>query len=233
MKNCWMLLAAALLLAPPAARAELPRHVEFGDFYGGVGVGAVIPQSTKVDISGSVTGAGDINFKSDVAVMGMGGYHFNKYLSGEIEIGYASVDYDDISGTLTAGNLGTGSGSIGVDGSASAILGLFNGIVTPWGAKGFSPYFGVGVGFAATETKVNRLTFQGNTETVNSKHSETFFAMDALAGANYSITDKLSLGGRYQYLWIDSGNTSSGGGVTGREGDFNAHVITAQLTYSF
>jgi opacity protein-like surface antigen len=77
------------------------------------------------------------------------------------------------------------------------------------------------------------LSFGGSTATVSSSHSETDLAWDAVAGADVALGEHVSLGGRYQFVWIDSGSSASGGGVTGKSGNFGAHVVTAQATYRF
>ena len=151
--------AAALFLA--ASVASVPAHASsvgtqtanYGNAYIGIGAGIAIPESTSVSITGSVTGSGNVNFDDGVAVMGMVGYHLNNLVTGEAELGYPSVDYNNISGSLTAGSLGTINGKIGVNGHASAVVGLFNGLITPLGNSGFSPYIGGGVGFASTDAK--------------------------------------------------------------------------------
>ena len=212
--------------------ADAVQTANYGNAYVGVGAGVLIPQSTSWTMSGSVTGSGTINYNDGAAIIGMAGYHFNDYLASEAELGYSSFDYSNLSGTLTAGST-TASGSIGINGSVDAVIGLANGIVTPWGNKGFSPYIGGGLGFANYNTKVNSLTVGTTTVGVNSSNNATDLALDAIVGLNYAVTDKFSIGGRYQYLWFDSSSTTTTGSLTVNEGNFGASIITAQLTYNF
>lgn len=231
-------LAAALILvgsvANVSAHAEVgTQTANYGNFYVGLGAGIVVPESTSVTISGSVTGSGNVNYDDGPAVLGMFGYHFNDYIVGEGELGYSSLDYSNISGSLTAGSLGTISGKIGVNGNVDAVVGLFNALITPLGKSELSPYIGGGIGFASTDAKVNSLSANGVTAAVNSSNSETDLAADAVVGLDFGVTNHFSLGGRYQYLWVNSGSSSTANGVTGKVGDFTANVITAQATYKF
>src|ERR1700692_4651248 len=114
---------AALIIALASSQAS----ANFGNFYVGASAGLVIPESTKISITGSVvTGSGEINYKNAAAFTGFVGYNIPANLAGEAELGYSSVDYDNISGTLTAGSLAPISGKINVSGHNDAVLGLFN-----------------------------------------------------------------------------------------------------------
>jgi hypothetical protein len=52
--------------------------------------------------------------------------------------------------------------------------------------------------------------------------NKTDFAADGLAGFDVPVANGFSLGGRYQYLWINSGNTTTDAGVTAVEGKFQS-----------
>ena len=103
----------------------------------------------------------------------------------------------------------------------------------PFHNLSFSPYIGGGIGFARTSSHINSLNDGVTTLTVDSNDSKTVFAADALVGFDVPVAKGFSLGGRYQYLWINSGTTSTAGGVTGKEGNFGANIITAQATFKF
>ncbi len=174
--------------AAPSA-ADGTQTTNYGNFYVGLGAGVVVPESTSVTISGSITGSGNVNYDDGAAVLGMVGYHFNDFVAGEGELGYSSFDYNNISGSLTAGSLGTITGTIGVNGSVSTVVGLFNAIITPLGKNKLSPYIGGGLGFASTDAKVNSLSANGTTALVNSSNSETDLAADGIVGLNFAVTD--------------------------------------------
>jgi opacity protein-like surface antigen len=108
-----------------------------------------------------------------------------------------------------------------------------NGVVTPFQGLGFSPYVGGGLGFASTHSTVNSLTDGTTTLTVDSSDSKTDFAADALAGFDVPVAQGFSLGARYQYLWINSGDTTTDSGVTEKDGNFSANVVTARATFKF
>jgi opacity protein-like surface antigen len=77
-------------------------------------------------------------------------------------------------------------------------------------------------------------TFNGTTVAVNSSESKTHFAADGLAGFDVAVAPGFSLGGRYQYLWINSAESSDvGAGVTEKDGNFRSHVLTAQAVFKF
>ncbi len=174
--------------AAPSA-ADGTQTTNYENFYVGLGAGVVVPESTSVTISGSITGSGNVNYDDGAAVLGMVGYHFNDFVAGEGELGYSSFDYNNISGSLTAGSLGTITGTIGVNGSVSTVVGLFNAIITPLGKNKLSPYIGGGLGFASTDAKVNSLSANGTTALVNSSNSETDLAADGIVGLNFAVTD--------------------------------------------
>ena len=220
-----------VLLAAPA-QSE-PFTFGNGNAYASIGAGVAIPQDTSVSVSGSITGTGKLGYKDGLALTGSLGYHFNPYLAGEAELAWSRVDYDHLNGTLTAGLLGAGSGSVGVNGHASAFIGLLNGIVKPFGDLRVTPYIGAGVGLAATKSVINSESFQGATATVNSSENKTHFAMDGLAGFDIPVQKGFSVGGRYQYLWINSKETYTSGGLTEKDGNFGASVITAKATFHF
>lgn len=227
------LLLITVVCTPVSAYASTsPQTADYGKFYVGLGAGVVVPTNTSVSASGAVNGSGNLSYKDDASIMGMAGYHFTDYLTGETELGYSSLDYDSLSGTIAGGGL-TGTGSVHVNGHVNAVVGLANAIVTPLGNSGISPYVGGGIGFASTDSKVNSLSSGGVTVADNASNSETNLALDALVGVNFPVAEKFSLGARYQYLWVNSAATYSGSGITQKEGNFGANIITAQATYNF
>jgi opacity protein-like surface antigen len=237
MKKPLLALSFLSLLFPLSAQAAsskaAPLTFDSGSSYFSIGGGLVSIQNESASFSGDVAGSAQMHFKDGADINGKLGYHFNEFLAGEAEIGYLRADFDHISGTLTTGG-DTFSGNIGVDGTASAFTGLLNGIVTPFQNLGFSPYFGGGIGFARTHAKINTLTFSdGSTTAVNSNDSSTNFAADGLAGFDVPISNAFSLGGRYQYLWINDSNTTTDSGVTTTSGNSRANIITAQATFKF
>lgn len=239
--TCRTLTAFALIAALACSQAHAatpttmqPTSATFGNFYAGASAGALIPESTKLTLTGSiVSGAGELNYKDAAAFTGFVGYNITDNLAAEAELGYSSVDYDNVSGTLTAGTLTPVSGKINLSGHSTGVLGIFNAIVHPMGKGRLSPYLGAGVGFAAIDSKLNSANDGTTTVTVNGSHSETDLALNGIAGVDYAVTDNVSLGARYRYLWINSADSTTASGETLKAGDFTAHVLTAQATLHF
>ena len=77
------------------------------------------------------------------------------------------------------------------------------------------------------------MSFGGSTATVNADQSETDLALNGIAGVNLAVTDNITIGARYRYLWINSEDSTTASGVTGNVGNFTAHVITGQATAHF
>jgi len=228
--------AALVVLANPAFAQQVPTAT-WGNFYAGLSGGGVITEDVNISATGTVGGvasnaSGKISYKNAAAITGLAGYHFNDYVAGEAELGYASVDYDKISGSGTVGAV-TFSGTATLNGHTDVVMGVANAIVTPLGRSRFSPYVGAGLGFANLDSHLNSVSAAGVTQTVNASESETDFAFDVLAGFDYAVTDNLLLGGRYRYLWINTSSSATSGGLTTKSGDTSAHVITANVTWRF
>ena len=123
--------------------------------------------------------------------------------------------------------------SVALNGNFDTIIGLADVVYRPLGNKArFVPYLGGGVGFAHLAWSV---ISQPNAAPALDVSGSTFdFAADIVAGLDYSLTDRLSLGGRYRYLWISAdGGTLAGGGVVLTHGDVRAHVLAATARYRF
>lgn len=228
------LLAVSVIAALTISNHAKADQINFGNAYIGLGGGLVVPATTNISVNGGVTGSGNVHYKDGYDIKALAGYHFNQYIAGETELNYARSDYDHVSGSLTGGGLGVGSGSIGINGHVSAVVGLLNALITPINFNGISPYVGGGIGVAYTQSDINSGTFRGLTySTGGYKNNRTKFAADGLIGADVALGNGLSLGGRYQYVWINSSETSSGGTLTAKEGNSAANVFTLQGVYHF
>jgi opacity protein-like surface antigen len=102
-------------------------------------------------------------------------------------------------------------------------------IVTPFGRSGFAPYIGIGPGVVYFNQTVNSI---GGIP-VNTSSKETDFAANAIVGFEAAVTNQLSLGARYRFIWANTSSNTTSGGVTTKQDDFTAHVITANLTFHF
>jgi opacity protein-like surface antigen len=217
-------LAGAAFLASASDAAAQRATQNYGNFYVGIAGGATIPQDVDFTFSGAVAATGKFSFKTGAAITGEVGYHYNDLLAAEVELGYTKLDFDKFS---VAGVTASANGHI------DTVVGFVNAIVTPLGRSTFTPYIGGGLGFAHGDTKFNSLTIGGVTTPINTSSNGTDFAANALIGADYALTSNFLLGARYRFVWINDANTQSSGGVTVKQGDITAHVITANLTYRF
>jgi opacity protein-like surface antigen len=214
-------LALALIAAMPAQAQTATQNL--GNVYFGVSAGVVIPDSLDVTAANI---SGHYDFKTGPAATLFGGYHFNDYLAGEVQLGYTSLGLDDLS-------IGGSTATAKVDGSLDSFFVFSNAIVTPMGRGRFSPYVGAGVGVAGSRLKINSLSFGNNTVDIGSSGSETDLAANALAGFDFALTNSLSLGARYQFLWIRTSGSANADGADGTTGDVTGHLLTATLAYHF
>ncbi|HEX7968885.1 MAG TPA: outer membrane beta-barrel protein [Stellaceae bacterium] len=220
-----MLTLAALLPAPEAqAQLAQPATMNVGRAYVGVSPGVIIPNDLHGTFSGGLVGSGDISFKAGPTVTGFIGYHFNDVLAGEGELGFATFDEDKFSGTFNGVPV-----SASIDGRIDSFVAFGNLIVTPLGRSGFAPYIGGGVGVASLDQKINSI----NGVAVNTSSSESHFAANLMLGFDIAVARRWSVGGRYRFLWVNASSTDTSGGVTTKQDDFTAHVLTATATFHF
>jgi opacity protein-like surface antigen len=236
MSNLWSGLGAlamvALLLPAASLAQDQPRAMlASGRAYVGVAVGPIIPEDMSAKLSGTIAGSGKLLFNAAGEIGAFVGYNVSDRLAAEFELGWSLYDPYSLSGSF----VGPGGRFVGLalDGDFNTVLGLATVIYRPLGDKGrFVPYIGAGAGFANIDwSATNR---PGSTLLLSVTGSALDFAADASAGLDYKLTDRLALGGRYRYLWINSGGGSlSGGGVTLVHGDVHAHLLTATASYRF
>jgi len=202
-----------------------------------VSAGALLPQDVHQTVSGSffglpVSGSGNFSYKPGFMIDGLLGYHYNDYLAAEADLAYSQYDDDKISGQIAVGPfVATGAK---VDGNADTWWGFANGIVTPLGRAGFSPYVGGGLGFSAYDAKLNSITSSAfGVVPVNASTSGTNLAADAIVGFDYTVTSAFSLGARYRFIWTNSARTSTSMGITAKEDDALYHVFSVTAKYRF
>jgi opacity protein-like surface antigen len=189
----------------------------------------VIPQDVGFSANSTrggttTTGSGKFEFDAGYSVAALGGYKINPYVAAEAEIGYASFDYNKVTGNFTATNGGssaTVSGSAKLDGSVDSVIGLARGIVSPLGDRPIRPLIGGGVGFASTSEKINKI----GTTAVSASTDHTDLALEGTVGLEADIGLSTTLGARYRYMWINSGNEGLD--------NFAAHNMVGTLAYKF
>jgi hypothetical protein len=237
---------AALVAAVVGLASSEPAEAQtavVGQFYAGVNAGALIPESISTKQTGTSGGAtltisGDFNLDAGAAGGVYAGYNVLDWLALEGQFLYGGADFSSFKGTGTVTGTLTGSGALnfGVKGHIDTYTGLANALVKPLGRAGwmgFSPYLGGGAGFTVWNGKFDSFSSGGTTLALNTSHSETDFAADAIIGFDYAVTPQIAIGGRYQFLWVNLSNLTTGPGVTGSNSDFTGHVLTATATYHF
>jgi OmpA-OmpF porin, OOP family len=217
---------AALLGAAPAALAQtaMPVTQDVGHFYFGAAAGVIIPQDLHSTFSGAVAGSGDLSFDAGAAFTGLVGYHLTEQLTLEGELGFGRFDISNFSGVFNGVAV-----NAAVDGHIDTFSGFGNVIATPWGRQGFSPYFGVGIGFVNFDQRLDAI----GGATLNTSSSETDFAANLVAGFDMPLVDRWTIGARYRFIWANTESTTVSNGVATHQDDFFAHVITANATFKF
>ena len=219
-----MAISIPLLAHEAHGQATQYGTLNIGNGYVGASGGVIIPDKLHGNFSGAIAGSGDLSFKTGPVGTGFVGYHLGDYLAGELEAGYGSFNEDTFSGTLNGV-----SGSASIKGKLNTIIGFGNVIVTPFGRSGFAPYFGGGLGIAHFDEKVNSI----GGIAVNTSSKETDLAANVIVGFEAAVANSWSIGARYRFVWANTSSSTTSGGVTTKQDDFTAHVITANATFHF
>jgi opacity protein-like surface antigen len=220
-------IVAGLLSLAPTAEAQIrqPATMNYGRAYAGASAGFVIPGDLHTNFGGGLAGSGDFSFKTGAAGTGFVGYHFNDMLAGEAELSVASADADKFSGTINGVST-----SLSVGGSLTTVMVFGNAIFKPLGSRAaFSPYIGGGIGFASIDDSIDTV---GGVN-VASTGSETDFAANFLAGVDFAVVDRWSIGARYRFVWINTSSSASSGGINTSIDNLTQHIITATATFHF
>ena len=219
-----LVIALGGLLFAGEAHAQIATMYS-GQGYFGVSAGAIIPQDLHTTVTGADSASLDLSFKTGAAFTGFVGYHVNPQLAVEAELGYATADSDAISGTINGVP-----GSVTVGGHINSVLGFGNVLWKPLGYRGLSPYLGGGIGFANIDSSVDSIA---GTSVVGASSNETDFAAQLIAGIDFPVSDRISIGGRYRFVWVNSGATATDGIDTVKQDDFTAHMIMVTGTFRF
>jgi len=234
-------LALSTLVAALATSPANAQTANVGDFYLGLNAGVLIPDDMSFNVPGTnigggetITASGHFTFDTGAAAGLLVGCHVTEWLAVEGDFQYGVVDFKSLtgSGTATGPIAASGSFNVSVDGYADTYTFLANAIIAPlklnpW--HGFSPYIGGGVGFTTWDGDIDSISANGATAAVNSSHIETDLAADAVAGIDFALIPQLSIGARYQFLYVDLGDIIRGAS----NGNFTGHMITLNATYHF
>jgi outer membrane protein OmpA-like peptidoglycan-associated protein len=204
------LIAAAILCS--ASATALGQQTN--GLYLGLGAGANFARDAEVNGTGIDTEAG---FDTGWAGIGSVGYGFGNGLRLELELGYRENDVDGLSGQTSS------SGSTNV---MSGMLNLLYDIPT---GTGFTPYLGIGGGYARVEADGIAPVAAGN---VSVDDSDNVFAYQGILGVAYGITQNLKLGLDYRYFATQDPEFSASNGST-VDSEYAAHTVLLALRWEF
>ena len=185
-----------------------------GKWYGSINAGITIlndiPFSIAISGSGfTVSAAGSYTFDAAPSIGGAVGYVINDFVRTEIELGYASIEYDkiEISGNVTVGATTVAyTAATDMKGDIDALHFLTNVILTPLGNKtlfgvSVTPLVGAGIGFTSMDSKITSI----GTQAINSEVSSTDFLVSIMAGLEYASSQQVTWAIKYRHGWIDNG----------------------------
>jgi opacity protein-like surface antigen len=200
--------------------------------YLGLGVGPIIPQSVTANLNGTTVGSGTLKFNASGFVGLLIGYRLSDHFGVEGEGGWTLYDSYSLMGTFS-GSGGPLPGAIPLNGDMHTWLGLVNAVYRPRRQSArLAPYLGAGIGAAGLQWLVE--SRPGGTVPLSLQGGSVGLAADAMVGFEYALTKRLSLGGRYNFVRMETdGPTVSGGGIVLRHSDPYIHLLQAIGTYRF
>jgi outer membrane protein OmpA-like peptidoglycan-associated protein len=175
--------------------------------------------------------AGSSSFDEGYILGGALGYGFGQYRL-ELGLDYRHNDVDNLhignTGAFPAAVAGSHSGG----GSATSVVGMFNGYMDlPWRTSMMPqivPYIGAGVGVAS----VNFNSVKSGSTTIIDD-SDAMPAIQAMAGLRYQINDKWGVGLEYRFLNGFHPNLKDATGNRMSTNDYRNHSILLSVTYTF
>jgi opacity protein-like surface antigen len=212
--------------------AAFGKSSEPDKFYLGLEVGPIIPRSASSTISGSITGSGSVKFNASGFVGLLVGYRFTDHLGAEAHAGWTLYDSHDLVGTFSQSGAAL-PGDIPLNGDMHTWLGLVNLLYRPRRENArLSPYVGAGGGAAGLEWLID--TRPGGNIILSLRGGSLSAAVDVMGGADYALTKRFSLGGRYNFVRvIGDVPTVSGGGITLTHNAPLLHLLQMTGTYRF
>jgi opacity protein-like surface antigen len=153
------------------------------------------------------------------------GKHLGDYFSIEAEVGYASASAGSVVITLPVQ-----AGPIALTGSGSVLTGMINAFLGS-NIGAIRPYIGGGAGVGYFTA--NNIQDPANPSPAGPllNGSTTGLAAQAMAGIDFAVTDSMTIGGRYRYLYVTDLSLMDGG----YKHDFNltSQSVEIVLTNSF
>ena len=214
------------------ALAAFAQGPEPPKFYLGLGVGPIIPQSVSANLTGTIAGSGTLKFNASGFVGLLVGYRLTDHFSLEGEGGWTLYDSYSLTGSFSNAG-GSLPGMIPLNGDMHTWLGLLNGLYRPRQQSArVAPYFGAGIGAAGVEWLVD--SRPGGSVPLSLRGGSGGFAADGIVEIDYYLTKRFALGGRYNFVAIETdGPTIRGGGIVLHHSKPYAHILQATGTYHF
>jgi OOP family OmpA-OmpF porin len=204
------LIAAALLCsASTAAFAQ-----QTSGLYLGLGAGANFARDADISGAGINTEA---SYDTGWAGIGSVGYGFGNGLRLELEVGYRDNDVDSLSGQ-------TGGG-----GSTNVWSGMLNLLYDIPTGTAFTPYLGVGGGYARVKADGIAPVAAGN---VTVDDSDNVFAYQGIVGVAYGITPNLKVALDYRYFGTQDPEFGASNG-TSVDSEYSTHTVLIGLRWEF
>jgi opacity protein-like surface antigen len=191
-------LAVLCLSAAPAAADQGP--------YFAASLGIVSPLDQDLDW-------GEVSYEEAAHISGAIGYKWGNGLRHELEVGYSGVEGDRV--TVD----GVGSADLS-DATANVLAMTINTFVDFKTSSPMKPYIGGGLGLARVsidDFTVAGIEVEGDTS--------TDFTAFVEGGVSFEVTETLSIGPSYRFIWINDGSN-------GTE-DTKAHLIKLGARFAF
>jgi OOP family OmpA-OmpF porin len=199
---------STLLIAAANADAQSDK------WYLDANAGAAIQQDVDIKNGGGKV-VFDTGFRSGLSF----GYNFNDSFSAGIETGVIGNSINSINGTSLS--------SVGSSANIYEIPMLANVIYKIPTKSGFTPYFGVGLGGAATVLNSSNVPLG-----FPKSDTDFTFALEGSAGLKYALDKNMELGVAYEFLGTTDHSWSQGG-VTFKTDGTMTHAIVATFTWKF
>lgn len=216
-----MALASTALASPALARDDA--------WYLSVEGGPMIVEDMNLDI-GTINNGVSIDYDTGYDFGGAVGYDFGGFRA-EVEVGYREAGADSLIASAaripsTASAVADFAGTTDVNGSASALSFMLNGMLDFGADDGLQGYVGGGVGVARVDVEN---VFAAPTWL---NDSDTGLAWQGIAGVRAPLSDTVDVGLRYRFFNVDDVNLVDrlGRDVNTR---FRSHSLMGTLTFNF
>lgn len=184
---------------------------------------SVPPDLTLTENYGAVSLYGDVSLDTGFALNGAVGYDFDNFRA-EAEIGYQENDLDSVKLSAGFGNFQFGlDPDFPVDGELEVMSYFANGYYDFKNTSAFTPFLGVGIGWATVDFNLDRLNYSND---------DTVFAYQVMAGVSYALSKNMAFDLSYRYVGADD-PTFSNAYTVDTEFEFSSHNFLLGVRYTF